>query len=171
MNEQESKTTGRLFSYGNRNSELIDHAISESEDFLKQMAVMRDKEKVKKKEDFALVKEIMENKDELVSKVNEIIATESDKHLVTFLNNHKKYAEIVEEYIGVLIDTKIKLDNCITILEQTISSKHPVLEIYVSGQKIGKISDIMYTDTYDQTQNRHTLQFDLKNISKKIKNI
>lgn len=169
MNKQYPESTRRFINYGNIDPEIVDNATKESEHVLKQMAEIREKDKNKKHEDFALVKEIMENKDELISKINEIILNAPDKNLMTFLDNHKTYAKVITEYIETLTDTKIKLETCITILEQTISNKQPILEIIINGQKIGKIKDITYTTIYDNVNNLYIIQFDLKNISNKIK--
>lgn len=163
------------YNYDTNSHDQKNHIIIEHQYLLSQMSKIRNKETNKVKQqieqtnnDFLTMKTIMDNKDILVSELGEILAKPvSDKDLTQLLYNHINYAELIEEYIAIMVNTKQKLDKCITILQQTISNTQPILEIHISGQKIGKISNVDYVSTYDKEQNKHILQFDLKYISSK----
>lgn len=162
----------RFNNYGNLDSNVVDTVVTEKEQILNKMAQNRNKNddlQKKTKSEFELINEIMRSKDKLLTKMSVSMLTESDKNLVTILENHKNYLNVIDEYIDNLTKTKSKLAECVTMLENKLQQKHCILEIVIKGKTIGKINDVIYCDNFDELTNTHSLQFDTKNIESKIK--
>lgn len=135
-------------------------------------------------EEMILVREIMENKEILVSKVNDAILNVPSQNWSIILQNHIRYSNIIDNYIKDLTDTKLQIDKCVKILENTISLHNnvlndksnienitidPILEINIKGKKIGKLIDVQYESYYDENNDCWIFQIDIRNLLKKIK--
>ncbi len=174
--QNKTQNQRRFTNYGNMDPNETDNAVSEKEQALIQMAKSRENnsgnnEKIKAKlnEEFQLVQEIMENKGTLIQKLNQIIKLESDKNLATILENHKRYFNIIDNYIENLTKTKEELSNCITILENKIQQNMPIVEITIKSNIIGKFDSVEYEDLFNENDFSHVLRFNIRNISDKIK--
>lgn len=144
-----------------------------SEEILKNLSYERDQilnSKTKKEEEFKLINEILNNKDNLLIEVKKIISKESPKNIETILENHKKYVTTMDEYITKLEETKLELIKCIEYLENKVSDKYPtLLEISINGNNVGRFLNVDYITEYDETHNVTKIVFDLKKITHLIK--
>lgn len=132
-------------------------------------------EKSKKKEEVLLIKEIIENKEKLLPKMNDLILNGSQKQWQIILDNHMRYSEVIEEYVSDMIDTKLKIDKCIVLLKKAIEKTNCkeenlyFLEITIKGNKIGIINDLIYDCIFDEKEKWYILKFSSKDIFERIK--
>ena len=153
---------------------------------------MLQNKKSKPNSELHLINEIVEKKDELIPTMNNLINNNFSEKWSVILKNHITYSEIIEEYIKNLIDAKLKIDKCVTLLENAINTnksnsnsnlnsnsnsnsnsndttRSQILELNMTGKKIGKILDTIYTMTFDEKSCIATFHIELQNISNKIK--
>jgi hypothetical protein len=114
------------------------------------------------------INEIIINKDKLVSKINDTIKMESDSNLMIILQNHQNYLGIIDDYMKELVNTKNQLNICVNLLESKLNDKNIILEIKIASEKIGKINDFEYIDTYYELGKYHIIHIDLKKFNGNI---
>ena len=112
------------------------------------------------------IKELIFNKDKLISYVKKIIDSNDDTNINKCYDKCEEYSSSISEEINKLLIVKQNLDLCMDFINKSTESNLFFVQIEVDNP--GKFIDVEYEDINQIDRKAHLLRIDVSKINRKL---